>query len=137
MMSCSVYKLGGVGQGAAITARELSGYRSAGGEQLHCASLALYIIIIIIILLLLSLLFYFISIIKLFLSQPRSVSHSYSSDSLPHPIGVGGVSERLRGAELLAGAKPRQEPYRKSSISRFDKLFKLFQHQHVKRLHRF
>ena len=61
MTSCSVYKLQGAGRGAVIAAWELAGYQSVGGKQLHCASLALYVIItIIIILLLLLLLFYFI-----------------------------------------------------------------------------
>jgi len=36
---------GGVGPGAAIAAQGWSGYHSSGGEQLHCASLVLFIII--------------------------------------------------------------------------------------------
>ena len=45
--SCPIYKLGGVGLWGVglggITAQELTGGRLASGEQLHCASLVLYI----------------------------------------------------------------------------------------------
>ena len=44
-----VYKLGGVGLGG-IAAWELTGHRLASGEQLHCASLALYIPILLLLL---------------------------------------------------------------------------------------
>ena len=49
VMSCPVYKLGGVGLGG-IAARELTGHWSASGEQLHCASLVLYIPMILLVL---------------------------------------------------------------------------------------
>ena len=42
VMSCPVYKLGGVGLGE-IAAQELTGHQSANSEQLLCASLVLYI----------------------------------------------------------------------------------------------
>ena len=50
MTSCPVYKLGGVGQKERIAARELTGHRSTSGEQLHCASLALYSLILLLLL---------------------------------------------------------------------------------------
>ena len=43
MTSCPVYKLGELARGAVIAARGWAGHRSVGGEQLHCASLVLYI----------------------------------------------------------------------------------------------
>jgi len=47
MMSCSVYKLGGVGQGAAI-AQEQAAYHSSDAEQFHlCITCFIYIIIVI------------------------------------------------------------------------------------------
>ena len=59
VMSCPVYKLGGVGQGVQIAAWELTGHRSVGGELLHSASLVLYIPIFLLLLLLLLLSFYY------------------------------------------------------------------------------
>ena len=56
---------GGSWLGGSDRARGQARHRSAGGEQLHCASFALYILII-------TILLYFISIIKLFLPQPTS-----------------------------------------------------------------
>ena len=53
VMSCPVYKLGGVGQEGWITAQGLAEHWSAGGEQLHCAPLVLYIPILLLLLLLL------------------------------------------------------------------------------------
>ena len=59
------------GQGGAVTtARGLAGHRSVGGEQSPCASLALYMLFIVVVVVIISL--YFISVIKLFLSQPMS-----------------------------------------------------------------
>ena len=40
MTSCAVYKVGDVGRGAAVTVWGWAGRWSAGGEQLHRASLA-------------------------------------------------------------------------------------------------
>ena len=90
VMSCPEHKLGGVGLGG-ITAQELTGHWSASGEQLHCASLVLYIQI----LLLLLLPFYYCYYhyyclpfcpIKLFLSQPTTFTF-FLHNSLPYPTG--------------------------------------------------
>ena len=51
MMSYPVYKVGGVGWEGQIAAQELTGHRSASGEQLHCAPLALYSLILLVLLL--------------------------------------------------------------------------------------
>ena len=87
--------------GQGIAARGLSGCRSAGGEQLPCASYVhsnpFIITIVILLALSLSLLVSsFFCSIKQFLSQPTSIPSF--PDFLPHPTGWGGVSERLRGA---------------------------------------
>ena len=102
MMSCSVYELGGVGWWSVTTAWEPAGHWSAGGEQLHRASLALYSIITLLLLLLLLrlllllLLFYLMSIIKLFLTQPTRFL-TLTLLVLP-PTHRGAVSKRLCGA---------------------------------------
>ena len=107
-MSCSVYKLGGVGWEVPIAARGLAGHQSASGEQLHCASLVFFLGFYFSLFLLSSfslqlslLLLYFILVIKLFLSQP--VSFTFFPDSPPHPTGIGRRSERVAAWCLVAG----------------------------------
>ena len=86
----------------------LLGHQSAGGEQLHCASLvfswvlflSLFVIFlfitIFIITSLVSIIFYFTLVIKLFLTQPTSFTF-FSPILLPTPLG-GGRGEQLHGA---------------------------------------
>ena len=91
--SCPVYKLGGAGWEGWIAAQELTGHRSASGEQLHCASLVWYSLILLVFLL--SFYYYYYHYyyllpfcpIKLSSSQPTNFT--FFSDSLPHPTGWG------------------------------------------------
>ena len=92
-------------------------HRSAGGEQLHCASLFFFLPLLptffcyipfhyyyyYYISLSLLLVLYFTLVIKLFLSHPRVLL--FFSFPPPHPTGRG-RGKRLRGAELLTGVKP-------------------------------
>ena len=102
VMSCPEHKLGGVGLGG-ITAQELTGHQSVSGEQLHCASLVLYIPIP---LLLLSFYYYYhyyflpLCPIKLSLSQPTSFTVFFNS--LPHPTRGAGGSEQAAAWCLAA-----------------------------------
>ena len=48
VMPAQYINWGEVGPGGQIAARELTGHQSVSGEQLHCASLVLYILLIII-----------------------------------------------------------------------------------------
>ena len=82
-----------------MAAREVTGHRSMSGEQLHCAPLALYSLILLV--LLLSYYYYHyhcFSFLSVLLNCLYLNSRGFFSDSLPHPRGGGGVSERLRGA---------------------------------------
>ena len=83
MTPCSVYNWGswpGQGRGGGITAREQAEHEVPGGEQLHCASLTLYILLLVLLLLL-----FLLSLccpVKLSLSQPTS-SHLFLLILLP------------------------------------------------------
>jgi len=50
MTSCPVYELGELTWGAAMAAWGWTEYCSLGGEQLHCASLVLYILLLLLLL---------------------------------------------------------------------------------------
>ena len=75
---------GGLSRVGGTAAWGCAGHQSAGGEQLHCASLVLYILAVVLLLLL----FFLFCPNKLSLSQPTSFS--FFSDSLPHATGEGG-----------------------------------------------
>ena len=95
VMSCPVYKLGGVGA-EGIAAQGLTGCRSAGGEQLHCASFIRsnpFIITVVIIIIS----FFFSVLLKRSYLNPRVLLLFPVFSPIPLD-GVGGVSERLRGA---------------------------------------
>ena len=101
MTSCPVYKLRGVGQEGRITARELIGHQLASGEQLHCASLVLYILILLVVLLYYYYYYHhhYFSFLSVLLNclylNPRVLFFFRFS---PPSHWVGGVSERLCGA---------------------------------------
>lgn len=82
------------------TAQGQTGHWSAGGEQLHCASLALDVLL----LLLLSLFLFLFHFINLSLSQHTSF-YFFSLPILP-PIPLGGGSKQPCGAEPPAGLNP-------------------------------
>ena len=91
MTSCPVYKLGEVGQEGWITARELTGHRSASGEQLHCASLVLYI------------LFFFSPSFSVLLNCLYLNPQVLLFFSILSPIPLGGGSEQAAAWCLIAG----------------------------------
>ena len=72
---------------------ELTGHRSAGGEQLHCASLVFFLppslFFFVAFLSLLLFVLYFTLVIKLFLPQPTSFTFFFPP---PHPT-AGGKGE--------------------------------------------
>ena len=88
-----------------MAAWELTGHQLASGEQLHCASLVLYILILLV--LLFSYYYYhyyyyyFLPFcpIKPFLSQPTSLTFFL----ILSPILLGGGSERVAAWCLVAG----------------------------------
>lgn len=98
-MACSVYKLEGLGQEGLIAAWERVGYLSVCGEHLYCASficLGLWfsLFVFLSLLLLIILYFNFISITKLFLSQPTGFTFSgVFGFSSPDHHGWGGVRQ--------------------------------------------
>ena len=104
-MSCPVYELGRIAEEGRIAAQGLAEHRSAGGEQLHCASLVFSWVIFHS----LFVVFLFITttttivIIFYFLSQLLNCSYlnpqvSLVCDSPPHPPPRGG-----RGEEGVSG----------------------------------
>ena len=81
-------------------ARELTGHRSASGEQLHCASLVLYILILLVVLLSFYYYYYhYFSFLSILLNCLYLNSRGFFFLILSPIPGVrGAVSERLRGA---------------------------------------
>lgn len=92
--------------GRGSVAQEWDGYRSMGGDQLHCASLVLYTVLIVVLLSLLILFSFLFYSNKLPLSQPQDFNFLFLfffPGSVPYPTGVCVcVSKWLCGAYLLA-----------------------------------